>query len=241
MPQRIRTRNAAFNDRPFQGRGASLYVTEGATVRYRNLRILGRRRRRSRSHTIKGSGGIHDLAATSVQKTARVDSVTYPTAQFDWSIPASLASATVTIDVRTYEDDVENLTDNYRAVTRKLDANRDDDTGILGLLVVLEQSQRDGGVVRLRLRYEPSLEGVQPTEFVAIATAGPTSPADATVSYDGERYFEIDTPALSDTSDYTYTIRATNGSTTADLVTGLTVSADASGPPQPTNVSGIPY
>ncbi len=237
MTQRTRNLTAAFNDQPFTGQGASLYASIGSAIQYRNIRLLGRGRRRGRKHWIKGTGGNHDIAAVSVLKTARVASVTYNTTEIPHALPASYANQTAIWDVRHYKDDVENEVSNYRTVSVELDANRDPVTAIHGTAELLDQEVRAGGVVRLRFLYKPALDGVQPTQFVATRTAGPTSPADATVSYrTGQRIVEIDTPALSDSSAYTYTIRAENGATTKNVLTGISVTADATGPPAP--VSG---
>lgn len=236
MTQRIRNLTAAFNDQPFDGQGASLYATTETSIRYRNIRLVGRGRRRARKHWIKGTSGNHDIA-NAVTKTARVASVAYNTAEISYALPASFASQTAIFDVRHFKDDVENLVSNYRTASVQLDASRDPVTAIHGTATLLSQEKRAGGVVRLRFLYHAALDGVQPTQFVATRTAGPTSPADATVSYStGQRIVEIDTPALSDASAYTYTIRAENGATTKNVLTGISVTADATGPPAP--VSG---
>lgn len=236
MTQRTRNLTAAFNDQPFTGQGASLYASIGAAVQYRNVRLVGRGRRRARKHWIKGTTGNHDIAADSVLKTARVASVTYNTAEITFALPASFASQTAIFDVRHYKDDVENEVSNYRTASVELDSSRDPVTAIHGTAELLSQEPRAGGIVRLRFLFKPALDGVQPTQFVATRTAGPSSPADATVAYSplsGGRVIEIDTPALSDASAYTYTIRAENGATTKNLLTGISVTADASGPPAP--------
>jgi len=234
MTQRTRNLTAVFNDQPFSGQGVSLYVSIESSVQYRNIRLVGRGRRRARKHWIKGAGGNHDIAAASVLKTARVASVTYDTTECDYDLPASFANQTAIFEVRHYKDNVENLVSNYRTVSVELDANRDPVTAIHGTATLLAQEVRAGGIVRLRILWKPSLDGVQPTQFVATRTAGPTSPADATVSYSaGTKIVEIDTPALSDASAYTYMIRAENGATTKNVLTGITVTADASGPPAP--------
>lgn len=236
MTQRVRNINAAFNDQPFTGQGISLYVSIAGIIQYRNIRLVGRGRRRARKHWIKGTTGNHDIA-NAVTKTARVASVAYPTTQIVWAIPASYASQTVTFDTRHYKDDVESEVTNYRTLSVQLDANRDPVTAIHGTATLLAQEIRVAGIVRLRLKYEPARDGVQPTLFRASRTAGPSSPADATTTYTaGQRIIEIDTPALLDSSAYTYKITAENGATTLDVLTGITVWADATGPPAP--VSG---
>lgn len=238
MP-RIQSHHSAFNDRPFAGSGASLYATAGERVLYRALRVLpnGRRRARNRCGWIKGQGGRHDLAADSVLKTTRLASVAAPADSFDAvALPAAFADQTVVFDVRQFKDDVENTTDNFRTVTIDLDGDLENATGILGTAVLLDLQVRSGGVVRIRLNWLESLDGVQPTVFRAVRTAGPTSPVSATSSYTpGQRLVEIDTPALSDVAPYTYKIVAENtaGTVTSDVLTGISVQADATGPAAP--------
>lgn len=236
MP-RILALNHAFNDRPFEGSGASLYATIGDTVVYRGLRVLpNARKRRNRCSWIKGQGGRHNIAATSVLKTTRRDSVASPADEFEYTLPAEFASQSVQIDVRQFADDVENTTDNFRTYTLELDGSLDDVTGILGTAVLLELQVRAGGIVRIRLNYLEDIEGVQPTVFRAVRTAGPSSPSATTASYSpGQTLVEIDTEALLDASPYTFKVVAENtgGTVTKDVLTGITVQADATGPGAP--------
>lgn len=227
---RIRSRRALFNSRPFAGEGVSLYATIGTSAQYRNLRI-------PRGTFVKGQGGEFGIGAASIPKTARRASAASPATSIDWAHPAAFASETVSYDVRTYRDDVENESENYRTQTHTLDASKDIITEILGTATLLDREPRQGGIVRIRFVWKPNRVGTQPAQFVAIRTAGPTSPANATVSYGGGLLMaivEIDTPALSDSAPYTYTIRAENGLITADVLTGITVQADATGPLAPT-------
>ena len=230
MAQRVKNLNGTLNHHPFTGEGVSLYATIGSSVQYRNVRVIGRGRR-----WVKGTTGVHDIAATSVQKTARRASAADPATSIPYSLPAAMASQTLAVDVRKYRDDVENESDNFRTQRVTLDANRAAVTKIFGTAELLDLEVRAGGVVRLRFVYFESREGVQPTLFRASRTAGPSSPAAATTSYyPGKRLVEIDTPALSDSAPYTYKITAENGATTLDVLTGITVQADATGPPAPT-------
>jgi len=232
----LRVRGTVYQHRPFQGSGTSLYATVGSAVQYRNFRVF-RAVRGSHSAWIKGTAGNHDIAAASVPKTARRTSVSDPTEELTWDLPAEFASQTVTFDVRRYDTDVENETQNWRTAAVELDANRDDATEILGTATLLNQEVRAGGIVRLRFTYHPHRSGVQPTVFAAIRTAGPTSVVESTVTVAaGTRLVEIDTPVLSDASPYTYKLQARNSSQTItkDLLTGISVQADATGPPVPT-------
>lgn len=237
MP-RVQNHTGAFNDRPFEGSGASLYANLGTTVQYRAVRVLPTSRSRRRYGWIKGTAGNHNVAASSVLKTTRKASVASPADEISYTIPVAWASNTASFDVRQFADDVENLSDNYRGATITFDANRDDATGIAGSAIFIAAEIRSGGVVRLKFRYFDSAEGIAPTQFVAVRTAGPTSPANVTVSYTvGQGMIEIDTPALSDASAYTYKIRAENGTTTADVLTGIVFTADATGPTAPSSGS----
>lgn len=236
MP-RVQNHTAAFNDRPFEGSGASLYATIGTAVAYRALRVLpSSRNRRRRSGWIKGTSGRHNIAAASVLKTTRRDSVASPAVAFAYTLPAAFASQTVQIDVRQFAADVENTTDNFRAYTLVLDGTLGDVTGILGTAVLLDLQVRAGGIVRIRLNYFEDIEGVQPTVFRAVRTAGPSSPASTTASYSpNQRLVEIDTAVLLDASPYTFKVVAENtgGTVTKDVLTGIIVQADATGPAAP--------
>eukprot|EP00913_Durusdinium_trenchii_P028459 g26687.t1 len=233
MTQRVRNPVHLVTDAPFGTEGLSLYATIGDEVQYRNLRLLGHRRRRRgrrrrRNGWIKGAGGNHDIA-NAVTKTARRTFTASPTSSISgWAIPASFASQTVTIDVRRCKDDVEHLNNNSKVVTVTFDASRDIVTEIRGTATLLDQEIRADGYVRLRLIYHPAATGVQPTLFRATRTAGPTSPADATTTYSGQKIITITTPQLSDASDYTYKITAENGATTLDAPQPSTLSPQLS-------------
>ncbi|MBW3538755.1 MAG: hypothetical protein KY476_00645 [Planctomycetes bacterium] len=241
MPRVITSHRNAYNDRPFAGEGVSVYAQLGTgPVTYRNLRLVGARRRRRKPIRIKGTGGVHDLAAASVLKTSRRTSAADPAVSQNWALPGSWIPAAgtqdVVFDVRRYADDVENESDNFRPRVVTIDTTGAGNDQILGTATLLDQTPLAGGIVRLRLAYQPHRDGIQPTVFRATRTAGPTIPADATVTVDaGTRLAEIDTPALSDAAPYTYTIRAENaaGTVTKDLLTGVSVTADATGPPAP--------
>lgn len=241
MTQRVQNLGTPFTDAPFLGEGVSLYASVGQTVQYRNLRVLtGGTRRRRRAGWVKGSGGNHDIA-NSVTKTARVDSAADPATSIEWTLPAAFipggGNQEATFDVRRYKDNVENETYNSGTVTVPIDSSGDGQSTILGTATLIEVQIRDSGAVRIRFRYQPSLNGVQPTVFTAIRTAGPTSPSDVSITTDeGETDLEIDVASLSDSSAYTYKIQAANaaGSVTANILTGITFTADATGPTAPT-------
>lgn len=229
---RIRSRRSLRGHRPFNGSGASLYIGSG-TPDPGPESILYRRQRLGAGKFLQGPEST--IGDTNVNKTARVASVANPTAAIPYTLPGSLASKTVYAQVRTYKDDCENETI-FRPVRIELDGSLADITGIHGTAVLLDYEKRSGGIVRLRFLWIPARTGIQPTLFRALRTAGPTSPADATVpAVTRGRLYEIDTPALSDSAPYTYKIRAENGATTKDLLTGISITADATGPVVPTS------
>lgn len=250
MPQRLLPRRGAYNAHPFDGEGTSLYANVGTAVEYRRLRIVRRprrlaRKRCRRSRWIKGTGGAHDIAA-GVTKTARIDSVAAPTEQLVTTLPADLLPSSgtgeVVLDVRPYADDVEHLNTNSGTVQNTLDTSGDDQNAILGTALLVGTEVRAGGTVRFRFQWRPAADGVQPDQFVLERTAGPTSPSDVTQSFAGlagdpATIVEIDVASLSDSAAYTFTVRADDSVTgaTADILVGIVVTADASGPTAPTN------
>lgn len=246
MTQRVQNLGTPFTDRPFEGEGVSLYATVGDAVQYRNVRVLpGGTRRRRRGNWVKGAGGNHDIASA-ITKTARRDSVADPGTEIEWSLPDSMIPETgeqnVTFDVRRYKDDVENETDNFATVTVPIDSDGDGENEIMGTANLVSVKILDGGDVTIRFRWTPSLSGVQPTTFAASRTAGPTSPEDVEVpAFDGITDYEITVEGLSDASAYTYKIIAANGDTTADVITGIEFTADATGPTAPTEGTALPW
>ncbi len=239
---RILTSQDAYNHHPFAGSGTSVYATLGTTVQYRRLRVLGLYARGTRRGRIKGRAGVHAIGAGSITKTARVTSVADPGNQAVLNSSSAWSGQTVAFDVRRFADHVECETDNYRTLLVTYDANLNEQTEIRGSATLLSIEPRSGGVVRIRFRWQPASDGIAATRFRAVATAGPTSPTDAVVSWDDAqqvpRIIQIDTPALSDAAPYTYKIVAANSdeSVTADVLTGLAVQADATGPPAPSSV-----
>lgn len=223
--------------RPFNGTGASLYIGSGApdpgpeSILFRLLRF---------GACLFLQGVQSTIGGTNVNKTARVASVSDPTDEIPYTLPGTLANTTVYAQVRAYKDDAENET-NFRPVRIELDGSLADITGIHGTALLLDYEPRAAGVVRIRFAWIPARTGTQPAQFVAVRTAGPTSPANATITaVTRGRVYEIDTPALSDSAPYTYKIRAENGATTLDVLTGISITADATGPTAPTSGSASP-
>jgi len=219
-----------FAHRPFSGSGYSLYATVGTSVQYRNLRLL--------SDGVIGSVQL-DYGATNVEKTARRDTIE---SGDTWALPSSFNSETVTFDIRHYEDDVENATTNYRTVTLDIDGSGNSQSAINGTGTLVATEIQTGGVVVLRMRYYRKDTGIQPNLFRLTRTAGPTAPADVTVSRTVTAPTDLitfTTGALSDSSAYTFKIVAENGSSTKDLITGIAVTADATGPTAPSTATAV--
>lgn len=224
---RLKCKNTMYAHRPFDGDGYSLYATIGSTVQYRNRRLLCKQ---------LGSAEL-DFGATNVTKTARQGTIT---AGGTWTIPAAYQSQTVTFDVRRYKDDVENNTYNYRTATVAIDGSGDLTTAINGTGTHINTEVLAGGIVKISFRYYKADNGVQPTLYRLTRTAGPTAPTDVTVTKTivvPSEVITFTTGALSDSSAYTFKIVAENDSTTKDLITGLSVTADATGPTAPSTAT----
>lgn len=206
--------NVIYTAAPFSGQGVSLYVTAGSTVQYREQ---------------WADSGDSLGVVSSCLKTARVDSAASPVTELSLS---GLSDGTYAVSIRTFKDDVENESIDFQVVTISSGATSDT---IDGTATLLNTKKRDGGIVRIRFAWAPAATGLQPELFTAIRTAGPTSPASVDyVPGSGYQVIEVDTPALSDASAYTYKIRATSGATTRDVLTGIIFTADATGPTAPT-------
>lgn len=213
------THRTIYNAQPFAGQGVSLYVTIGNSVLYREQCLM----------CGSGLGTI-----PTGEKTTRIDSVSSPASNITVPEDPDWLGEAISIDIRTFKDDVENESTNWQTIT--LDGGGAPVIAIEGAATFLDATPRVGGVVRLRFVWVSSPTGLQPVTFTAIRTAGPTSPANAVKSA-GPRIIEIDTPALSDAAPYTYKIRATNGAVTRDILTGIVFTADATGPVAPTVIA----
>lgn len=231
---KIRSRNNRHAAQPFIGSGVSLYAALGSTLNYRNRRII--------RAAIKGTSGETNLGGT-IAKTTRVASVSDPATEISYTFPVSWQGEQVAINLRTYADGVENADiSGLRVVTLAVDGSLE--SAIVGTATLLSTQQRDGGVVRIRFRWDQG-DGLEPVTFQAIRTAGPTSPSSAETDYLGsgpsQGVHEIDTPALSDAAAYTYKITAVNGSETLDCLTGIAITADATGPIAPVSGSATAW
>lgn len=222
----IRSAPSADNARPFEGQGASLYVTAGETVRYRRMRIAPR----GRTCIRKGWAGRNPKTTRVAVLTGTSDD----TLTFEWALPAELADQALAVNVRHFRDGHEHLSVSETQVT--VDETLSPVEAILGTARWLEPDVRSGGVLRLRWRWQPSADGVQPDQFRIEFTAGPSSPADITLPVvPGLFDYATTTGALLDSGPYTVRLSAEGGETTAVLFTG-DVQADATGPAAPTLV-----
>lgn len=222
--------NYVFSATPFSGRGVSIYAGT-PPLRYRNMTILQRKivlQKRTLFPVTKTSRVASQAGSAGDAITPAVDL-------------SAFAGQTIAVDVRHYADNVENQASHPRLIT--LDGSGDVVTEIRGVAVELNHEVRAGGIVRIRFRWIPSPDGTQPDLFRIARTAGPTSPADVTTAVrsarNGAGIYEIDTPALSDASAYTYKVQAENtaGTVTKDLLTGISITADATGPTAPGSLS----
>lgn len=219
---------ALHGARPFQGQGASLYVTSGETVQYRRL-VLGGRRRVLR----QGWSGRN-------AKTLRVASDTGVSgAQIDFAHDISaLPAGEYTADVRHFLDDIENLTTNAGTLRFEIDGSAEPVDAVLGSATWLEPTILSGGIVRLRWTWHPALHGTQPDTFRVVFTAGPTSPSDLTLDVTAGLFeYELLTGALDDASEYTVSLKAELDAVSTTLLSGKQFQADATAPATPTLVS----
>lgn len=225
MPNLIQ-RNMILADNPFDGNGVSLYADAGETIHYRRPAVMNGRLIPS---------GSSKLRQNPIPRTERVAFVLAPETEIPYTIPEGWADETVTLQVRTFRDGVENeAIDGTK--TFALDGSGVPVTDITGTAVLLSTRKMDGGVVEIRFQwYEGS--GLPADTFQLIRTAGPTSPSNIVFDASGSGVYAVETAALSDASAYTFKIRAVNGSTTKDVLTGISVTADATGPSAPTSGS----
>lgn len=226
---RIWARRPLLLDKPFSSQGVSVYA--GNPIRYRNLRLL-------RSRSMLRLSTDFPAGESGINKIPRIASAAGEF-QEDLEVAVDLsdyADGQVDVDVRHFKDDVESLVSAPRRFA--LDAGGDLADEIRGVAVLLAPEIRTGGIVRIRFRWEPAGDGIQPDQFRLTRTAGPTSPDDVTISAGSRGTYSIDTSALSDASAYTFSLIAetTDQSTQKTLLTGISVTADATGPDAPTNV-----
>lgn len=233
-----------FGQRPFAGgKGASLYLGDGdpladpgpSCIRYRRDLVL------DANNFVVALCATHDFGAASFPKSLAVDQVDQPDAELAYTIPATLYGRVVWAQVRTFKDDVENET-LYRPRRIVLDGSGGDASEILGTARVIEILALDAGGVRVRFVYEPSRDGAQPVQFSLNRTAGPTSPSPGVTPFvANQRQYDLTIAGLQHAGAYTFKLTAEGATTSADLVTGITFTADAAGPPAVSGLSSTEY
>jgi hypothetical protein len=222
MTLAVPARFPILGDRPFVETGVSLYVTLGDAVRYRRARVGSRR-----SPICGGDRSNYDHWP----KTLRREFVSSPDDSISFSLPETLIEATVIVDVRRCESGIENDSTGFRTLSLTIDDDGHGVPNISGSATALAPVVLAGGIVRLRFVWVAGLGGVVPTQFRAVRTAGPTSPADVVQPYAGGTLVEIETIALLDSAPYEFQIVAENAGVSAIVLAGYAVQADASGPP----------
>lgn len=230
-----------LNDHPFaDGVGASLYLGDGdpqadpgqSCIVYRKNRLFG---------GVDFLLPTFGIGAASVPKTQAVAQVDSPDAELSYAIPSALFGRVVWAQVRTFQDDVENETI-YRPRRIVLDGAGALDAQILGAARITELVKRDAGGLLVRFVYESVRDGVQPAQFVLARTAGPTSPNPVVVTaVTGQRNYELEMTGLQNAGAYTFTLRGENSPASADLVTGITFTADAAGPSGASGLAATEY
>lgn len=260
MP-RIPSRIQAFTHRPFEGgRGVSLYLGIGSapgvdpgpeSIKFRSLRIIPQPRKDwYKRGPIFVRGSSFDYG-NGVRKTAAVAVVKDPVDEINYTLPEELADRIVYLQLCVHDQHVENRT-LYRPVRLNLDEELDHSDEIRGTGRLMSIEKRDGGGVLLRFVYDRDRNGIQPTEFVLTKISGPGTVADVTVNFlgpspifpRGQRSYEIESPALADGGVYVFQVLARHGGTTKALTgnaggdsPNINITADAAGPPAPTNLT----
>ena len=228
--------NKCFFNRPFAGNtvGAALYasVPGGDEVIYRNARIFPHR------GNLVALGAAFPLGGTGVQKTA---AIAFGNSPISLTTPTSWHSQTVLLNVRTHECDCENEAINgARSFT--FDSSGNIVNPILGTANLIRSQKQDAGGWLFTFTYLPSSDGLQPAQFNLIRTAGPTTPATVSTPYNANsRSFTLTVAGLTNAGNYTFKIQAANGGTTADLITGIAITADSQGPPAVSGLTAIAY
>lgn len=234
-----------FDQRPFAGgRGASLYIGDGdpladpgpGCIAYRRNTILD-----GADSLVPYLDEVLDLGAASVPKTLAVAQVEEPVDELPYTIPAELFDRVVWAQVRTFQDHVENESI-YRPRRIVLDGSGDVENRILGSAAVVQKLALDGGGLRVDFVWTSVRDGTQPIQFALVRTAGPTSPSTATVlAVAGQRNYSITITGLQNAGAYTFRLDAEAGLVADTLISGITFSADAAGPPSVSGVTATEY
>lgn len=230
---RLISKRFLMGDSPFDGEGVSLYANLGTEVEYRrpfyqcSRGVLWR----GDDSRLKMVGG-----GTFLPSTLRATFALSPNQDIYYLFPTEWNEQQVALNIRTFKDGIENEDISVKVVT--LNSDGEFDESLTGTAVLLSTKQRDGGVVRIRFSWT-NTGSLTPDSLKLIRTAGPTSPSDQTYAYTGDGIYEIDTTELSDAAAYTFKIQMVvdDPATTADVLTGISITADATGPIAPTGTA----
>lgn len=209
------------------GYGVALYlgppgVDDPARITYRNIRCLGQ-------HPFIPIGTVWDPGGDYFIRETAVAVVKSPTTQISVALDATYTSVTFWCQIRTHQDSIENETI-WRQIRVSVDASQDGDETIDGTALIIATQKLDGGGLRLKWLYLPATTGLQPVSFALTPTSGPTTPDDATATYQNGRLdYSVDVTGLTDAGAYGWNLNAINGSVTTTLTT-VTFTADGSGP-----------
>jgi hypothetical protein len=214
---------AIINDKAFSGTGESIYVNTGTTVKHRRIRVSNRKAIRTDA----------SLPTRLTLRNKKVTSGTSTTVNIASLVPGS-GTQQIAVDVRPYASNIELITDQNGIRVITINSSGDGTDTIQGTATIISKTKYAGGIVRVKFRYTPSAQGVQPISFRLTRTAGPSSPTSTSVFYvSGQGLYEISTNILLDSSAYTFKLEGVRNSITKDLVTGISITADATAPSAP--------
>ena len=239
-----------FAARPFEGDvGVSLYVGVVDPANDPGPTAIVHCRKRS----LNGGGDLlayprqeYDLGAASVPKTPRIASAESPDAELSLTIPAAWHDKAVWLQLRTFADDLENET-LYRPRRLLLTTEGDLDEIVSGTATLLSTQKRDAGGLLVKFRYNPSREGLQPTQFLLRQLTGTGTITDGSVDYVppfavgdlGQQLYEVEVTGLTDAAAYTFALLGTDGTTQTELIASIPFTADAAGPPAVSGLTAI--
>lgn len=226
MAFRCPGRQFFITERPFEGSlGAKLYVGLNGpeNIVYRVPRLFNSK---------------HTPFRVATSRDASVATVKSPVVEFEYTLPAAWEGEDVWYQVRTHEADVENTT-RFRPRHLETDGDGDGDDSIYGTATVVGLEKRDGGGLRITFVWRSVRDGIQPTSFNVVKTSGSGTIATVVVSVAGNGEYQADVVGLTNDVAYTFRIDAVNGSVTVALVSGISFTGDAEGPPVVTNVVAV--
>lgn len=218
---------------PFEGEGVSLYANFGTEVVYTRPMFLCDRGLLPGGDSSRLRSGEEFLP-----RTERVAFALSPEDSIDFEYPPEWEGETIAVNVRTFKDGIENEDLSVRAIA--LSEGGEIVESLDGEAEILSIEARDGGIVVIRWRWR-NTGTVTPDTFSLIRTDGPTTPDPIVLDDSGDGEYEYETLELEDSAPYTFKIQAAGGMLTADVLTGIAVQADASGPIAPTGGSAVAW